>query len=138
MAIVLVLIAAIAVIGAVVAGTRQTPVPAGSPEAALQGYLEAVIDGDSVAAAGYLDPGSKCKSEDLDRFQITNVAEVRLVDVKTTGSTSKISVDLHMGNNSMMSNMWRDRQSFQMKRINGEWFVTGTPWPMYECGGVLK
>lgn len=134
----LAVVAVVAAVAAVVANSRQVTLEPGTPEATVQGYLTAVIDGDVVAAAVFLDPSGKCDGDDLDRFQMGNVAEARLVDSQITGEIAKVSVDLEMGSNGLFNDVWKDRQTFQLKKSNGAWVITGTPWPMYDCAGVIK
>ena len=135
---ILAVIAVVAVLGAVVANSRQLVVDPNSPEGVVQSYLGAVLDGDGAKAVRYLDPAGKCTEEDIDRYRMTDVTEARLVDVADQGTSVKVVVDLEMGGNGLMGDVWRDRQTFYVKDSNGAWVITGTPWPMYDCGGVLK
>lgn len=134
----LALVAAFAVVGALVANSRQITVDPSSPEGVVQSYLRAVIDGDGPRAVEYLEPQSKCTADDFTRYQVTNISEVRLVESDINGSDAKVAVDLEMGGNGLMGDVWRDRQNFALKNIDGQWRISGTPWPMFECGGFLK
>lgn len=138
LAVVLALIAVVAVIGALVSNSRKVVVDPKSPEGAVQSYLRAVMAGDGTEALKYLDPAGKCTSDDLDRYQMNNVTEVRLVDATVNEGVAKVTVDLEMGGNGLLGDVWRDRHTFYLKEFSGTWVITGTPWPMYDCGGVLK
>ena len=132
-------ISVVAVVAGVLTATSQRPeLQSGSPEAAVQQYLEAVIDGDAQQARERLDPDSKCTVDDLDRVMVSDVFEARLIDARSDGATAKVTVELQAGSAGLMSDRWIDRQTFYLKKSSEAWVITGTPWPMYECGGVFK
>ncbi|GAA3526021.1 hypothetical protein GCM10022263_13480 [Nocardioides daeguensis] len=133
-----------AVVGAIVVASLITAVasrhPArlepGSPEAAVQDYLDAVLERDAEAAARHLAPDSPCGVEDLDKAYVDDDVRVRLRDTDVTGGTARVAVAITTGSGELIPSGWTEEHTFRLRRVDGAWLITGSPWPLFECGGL--
>jgi hypothetical protein len=125
----------VAVVAAVLAATRSsTTVAPGTPQAAVQGYLEAVLDGDADRAAGFLAPGSECTAADLDRAGVPDSTRVTLVSSTTDGSTARVKVQVSFGSGGPFDDGRSETQTFRLEQSAGQWRLSGIPWPLFDCG----
>jgi hypothetical protein len=110
----------------------------GTPEAAVQGYLSAVLESDSEKAAGYLAPGSPCALGDLDRTGVAASARVSLVDSTTDSDTARVRVRVSYSSGDPFGGAESENQTFRLTRSAGTWRISGIPWPLFECGVNVK
>lgn len=124
-----------AVVAAVLSATREGPqLPEGSPEAAVQAYLQAVAEGDEDAAAAFLDPEGRCTEEDLRDSGSRSAGRIVLRDVEVDGDEADVEVELvYGGDGPFGGDEWRDPVRFDLRRDGDRWVITGEPWPMYGC-----
>ena len=130
------IVAVIAVVAGIVSASRHAPTYApGTPVAVVQAYLTAVIDADHRAAAARLSTESPCTVDDLDRAFLPEGVRVVLRDSRTDGDTAQVRVDVirSTGGPFGMSE-YSEKVTFRLARAGGAWLITGSPWPMYECG----
>jgi hypothetical protein len=130
----------IAVLAAVFAATRPSArFGGGTPEVAVQGYLRAVMDGDSEKAAGFLAPDTACGITDLDRVDLADSARVSLVDSATDGTMARVRVrvSFSMGGGPFETAN-SENQTFRLTRSSGKWLLSGVPWPLFECGVSVR
>ena len=134
LAIVLGVIAVIGVAAGVLSVTRHGPeYGRGTPEGVVQAYLTAVVDGDHQDAAELLTQ-SPCTVEDLDRAYLPEDVRVVLRDTEVDGDTSQVKVDVVMSSGGPLDGSeYSEEHTFRLARAGGDWLITGTPWPMYEC-----
>lgn len=133
-----------AVVGAIVVASLITAVasrhPArlesGSPEAAVQDYLDAVLEHDAEAAARHLAPDSPCGVEDLDNAYIDDDVRVMLRDAAVTGGTARVDVAITTGSGELIPSGWTEEHTFRLRRVGDVWLITGSPWPLFECGSL--
>lgn len=109
----------------------------GAPEATVQQYVEAVLDHDSEAAVGLLAPDSPCDVEDLDHAYVDDDLRVSLEDVEVSGTAARVDVTITSGSGGLFPSEWTDAATFRLVRTGGEWRITGSPWPLFDCG-VLR
>lgn len=137
LAIALGVIILLAIIAAVVsAGRPVAQLEPGSPEATVQAYVDAALDGRNDEAARWLDPAGECTAEHLERAGTYTMAPTRmvLVDSTVTGETATVRVELVSGSGGPFdSSEYREQHTYRLTRTNGTWLLTGTPWPLYEC-----
>lgn len=137
------LIAAIvvaALVTVVVRGRGPADLPPGSPEAAVQRYLTAVIDRDGEAAVALLEPDTSCTPTDVDNVGWVGAdthVELRTVEVRSS-TTARVTVTITTGSGELVPSGWDEEQTFTLRRFGGEWRLTDMPWPLYECGGMTK
>lgn len=137
LAIALGVIVVLAVIGAVVSSGRARPqFAAGTPEATVQSYLDAVLDGRQADAAKLLDPSGECGVEDLERSRYPGVDATRVVLVGSSvdGSSASVEVELVFSSGDPFgSSEFAEKHTYRLTRSGSAWVLSGTPWPLYEC-----
>ena len=125
-------------IAALVAILRQpTEFEAGTPEAATQQYVQAVIDDEPEAAWALLTPAlqSSCTAEELDDRSHRSRGRILLVDTETRDDSA--TVDLRITTTYSDDPFAFDEQSyerqFRLSLVDGEWRISDAPWPFYRC-----
>lgn len=134
-------IATVVVLAVVVAVLSETRSPAtvesGSPEATVQKYVQAVLDRDDDRATTYLDPAGGCTVEDLDAQNYVDPdARVELVDSVLRADAARVIVRVTMSSGGPVPDFADVTVTFRLTRNDGSWLITGSPWPMYDCGQV--
>lgn len=114
---------------------ETTRFEAGSPEATVQSFLEAMVDRDNDRALSFMEPETKCDSSDLDRQYISPDLTVDLVESSITGDRAQVKIRSRYSSGDLFGG-WSEDHSIGLTRIDGTWRITGTPWPLYECDGV--
>ena len=135
------LIVALATTSGVVASRREaSSLAAGTPVAAVDADLRAVVDGRLAEAAGWIDPDGSCTPSDLVPENLgfsRGDADVRadLVSSTTAGATATVQVDLWFGGGALDPPGSPDggRQFFELRTVGGAWRLTGMPWPLVNC-----
>lgn len=135
LALTLVVLLVLAVAAAVLASTRSAPqLPAGSPEATVQEYLQLVRDHDLEAAARLLAPDGPCTVEDLDQGYIDQDTRVVLRQSRTSGDEASVLIEMVHGSGGLFGlDTWTSQDPFTLAREGDRWVITGEPWPMYSC-----
>lgn len=128
-----------ALVTVVVTGRGADELPAGSPEATVQEYVDAVLDGDADAVEALFVADNDCDYDQLDHYYVEDSVRVALDDVDVDGDEATVRVTISNGTDGLMPGGWTERQSFDLVRVGGEWRLTGAPWPLFECyGGMPK
>ena len=135
-------LAVLVTIALVAARGPETYAP-GTPEAALQGFLEAGIDGDSAALFALVTDESRdqCQSAlDEERFDEpwhNDGLRAELEDMTVTGDVATAEVRFHQrGTNDLFgSSSWTYDERFTLERVDGAWLIdrAGWPWLFTEC-----
>jgi hypothetical protein len=111
----------------------------GTPEAAVQQYLQKVNEGRNEEAASYFSKTSKCIVDDIDRAYIDNNTQVTLdKSVITSTDSAIVYVSIQRSNGLLLTDTYTEPQTFRLNRENGLWKIAGIPWPLYDCGGEPK
>ena len=110
----------------------------GSPEAAVQQYLNAIADRDFNHALTLLTTDSKCTLQDFNRAYIQDSLRISLSDVTSTATTDNVKVKIETSNGDPFGSTYAETQNLDLSKTDSDWKITGIPWPMYECGGVYK
>lgn len=131
LAIVAALVVLLAVVAAVVSQGRDRPTPdPGTPDGVVQLYVIALFDGDVAGAVEYLDPELGC-ADPLPEVYLADSARLSVTETETNGDTATVELRVEEGGG--LDGMWSHDQSFQLRRDEGTWLITGEPWPIYEC-----
>ncbi|HUW78246.1 MAG TPA: hypothetical protein VMV52_05780 [Candidatus Nanopelagicaceae bacterium] len=139
LAIIVGLIVGIALVTVVLSATRPiVKLDQGTPQGTVQSYLSAVLDGKNADAASYLSTNSPCTIEDLDRAYVMHSAQVTLVDVATNGDASEVRVKVELPTGGPFENYMIEDHTLRLIRTGDHWLLVGIPWPLYDCGMVLK
>lgn len=127
----------IAVVAVVVSATRpRAQFEEGSPEAAVQSYLEAVWAGDGQGALEHLEPDTGCTATDLEQGYVDDRARVVLRDSRRDGDTAVIEVELvRSGGGPFGGDEWSETETFRLVEGAAGWLITGSPWPAFGCTG---
>lgn len=111
----------------------------GTPEAAAQAYVQALLDGDFEAAHDLLAPALRvdCRPEDL-RLGVPGdeVGTVRFEDVRVTGDRATITARLDttrfepaplpVGGDGIPTRL-------VLHRGEGGWLIAAADWPLHDC-----
>lgn len=108
---------------------------AGSPEATVQSYLQAMVDRDNDRALSYFEPETNCDSSDLDRQYLSPDLTADLLDSSITADRAQVKIRIRYADNDLFGG-WSEDHSIGLTRISGMWKITGVPWPLFECDGV--
>lgn len=138
----LAVVVAVIVVAALVTALLTSRDPArlapGTPEAAVQDYLDAVLDRDNETAAAMLAPESECDLDDLDQAYLDEDVRASLREVEVSGSTARVDVAITTGAGGLIPSRWTEEHTFRLRRTGDEWLITGSPWPLFDCGMVIK
>ena len=104
----------------------------GTPEATVQGFFKALSERDSEAAVDYFVADSPCELFEIDRQGLSQEITIDLVDSEVTGDNAKVKVRIRYSSNDMISG-WKEEQMIRLIKESGQWRITGTPWPLYDC-----
>lgn len=119
----------LAVVAAIVSSNRERPeLDPATPEGVVQLYVTALFNDDVAGAVTYLDPKLGC-AEHLPEVYTGDTARVAVVRSTTTGDTATVVLQIE---ESSGLDGWSHRETFTLHR-NGEWLITGHPWPIYSC-----
>lgn len=137
LAIALGLIAVVAVVGGVVSATSKvTEYDRTTPQGVVQAYVAALVDGDPEAAAEYLAEDSPCDATAVEE-QAYLSDEVRVVLRKTEieADVARVQVDVAWSWGGLFAGSERfEKHTLRLSRTGEDWRLTGSPWPMFDCG----
>jgi hypothetical protein len=133
---VVLVVAVIGVVAGVLMATRDVPTyDRRTPEGVVQAYLTAVIDGDHDAAVAFLAEESSCTVDDLDRASVPEGVRIVLRDTRVDGDAAQVEVDVALPSGGPLGGSeTTERHTFRLRQADGDWRITGRPWPMYDCG----
>jgi len=107
----------------------------GSPEAAVQQYLTAVLAHDAPAAARMLAADGACDASDLAQVTVAEDAFALLLTSRTAGDRAVVTLAVTSGSASLVPVTVAERPALVLERGADErWLLSGTPWPMWACG----
>lgn len=109
-----------------------------TPAGSVQVYLRAVFAGKNAEAAKMLSTESVCTVTDIDRAYIVDTARVLLVDSTTEGTTAEVRVRVEIPSDGPLGDFMTEDHTFRLVNSGGTWFITGIPWPLYDCGVMTK
>lgn len=129
-------VAVLALVAAIVSAARRAPTyEPGTPVAVVQRYLTAVIDADHETAAAQLSADSPCTADDFDRAFLPDRVRAVLRDSRIDGDSAEVRVDvIRSAGGPFDLSEYSEKVVFRLTRAGGAWLITGSPWPMYECG----
>ena len=136
-------VAALAVLLVVAFGLRgpDTFEP-GTPEAAVQDFLQAALDGDADAVVASLTPAAAQRCDDLrsDEFWRGSDTGFELDALSVSGDTARAEVTQRTSSrDDPFRGTWRNGgHVIELRRVDGEWKVerASWPWPVRNCGGA--
>ena len=135
------LIAVVAVVSVIVGATREAvELDRATPSGVVQAYLAAVAGSDLAEAAEYLAADSSCGVDELARAYVPEPLQAELVSDSVAGDTAVVTVSITEGTGVGLfePSGYSRTERFVLTRQADGWRLTGTPWPMYECGGRFR
>lgn len=110
----------------------------GTPEAAAQEYILAVLDEDSAAAHALLTPDlqQKCSVDDLEeRYYRRTGNRVILTESRIDGDTARIEVEFTATYSDDPFDVYESsyNERFDLEKVGDEWRIAEPPWPFYWC-----
>ncbi len=124
-------VVALGILAGILTATRQPPdIDPGTPAGVVQLYTLAVIDGDDAAIVRYLHPSTGC-TDPLPIGRDGVRTSLTIVDTRIDGDRATVVADLSEYSGALDS--WDHREEFELRRDDGEWLITGQPWPVYGC-----
>lgn len=126
-------LALIGIVVAVAARNGQKSFDPSTPEYAVQKFLSAVVERDSQEAAKYLSSDTRCTINDLDRAYTPEDVSIDLVSSEIESDQATVKVTIAMGNDGPFGSVYSEAHTYRLTRSD-RWLITGTPWPLYDCG----
>ena len=121
----------------------EETLPAGTPEAAVQLFLEAVDDDNIELAYGFLsaDLMVECAVDEFfgtagwprDRLRGDRITLEGVTTVKDTAFVTVRMTNLH-GTGPFGTSESSFEQRFSLRQEEGQWRFTEYPWPFFRCG----
>lgn len=131
------LIVILAVVAALIAGRDQTSQwPPDSPEAAVQNYVQAVVDQNYPVALRHLDPALACNVTHFEQSYYPQDNAISLFQASITADEATVLVEIGSYGEPFFDAFVHQEQ-FDLINTPDGWLVTGSPWPVYICGGYL-
>lgn len=117
---------------------EETPYTSNSPEGVVQSYLKAVIEGKHDKAASFFSTESECDASDIDRAYVSDSIRVNLVNTEIEGDSAYVKIEANMNSGALFDDGYTEPHTYRLKRENGNWRLAGIPWPVWDCGEVIK
>lgn len=112
--------------------SKTTEFATGTPEATVQAFFKSLSERDSEGALQYFVANTPCELFELDRQSLSQEITIDLVESEITGDSAKVKVRIRYSSNDMVSG-WKEDQVIRLEKESGNWRITGTPWPLYDC-----
>lgn len=128
----------VAVVAGIVAATRPSnEFRPGTPEATVQRFVQALIDGDVSEAADFFSSGSDCDVDDVERARGLDPARVLLQNTEIDNGTARVTVEVVTGPGGGPFDLEEYSQShtYDLMQERDEWRITNEPWPLFSCRG---
>lgn len=139
LAVIIAIVSIVAILLAITSSNSVETMKSGSPEAAVQQYLQRINDGKNEEAATYFSKTNKCTVDDIDRAYLDANAQVTLdKSVMTSSDSAIVYVSIQRNSGPLLTDTYTEPQTFRLNRENGTWKIAGIPWPLYYCGGEPK
>ncbi|HLR58713.1 MAG TPA: hypothetical protein VK098_11090 [Beutenbergiaceae bacterium] len=128
-----------AVVGAAVGAaivTSNQPDPhfdPGTPQGVVERYVAALVDGEPSTAVDLLDPRLGCDVEDVRAAYYPGRTAVVYRHSSLEGGTTRVTVRITRVGEGVLDDVSHE-ETFELSRLDGEWHITGEPWPVYVCG----
>ncbi len=128
------LVVASLLISGVILAFRDVPeLDPSTPEGAVQGYVQAIVERDDKTALEFLHPDlrEKCEEELSHQYWREDASQVRLIDVRIDGNEARIEIEIENRSDPMSS--WSHNEIIDLELIDGSWLIVRDPWPAYFC-----
>ena len=119
-------------------GNTSKSLDPSTPAGTVQSYLTAVLKGDYELAAQFISLESSCDVQDLNRVYTMDTARVDLVKTEVDGDHAQVWVKVNYPSDAPFEAIRMEDHTFRLVRVNGDWLLSGIPWPLYDCGAITK
>ena len=107
----------------------------GTPEAAIQGYFQAVVDSSRADAERFMTPElvQRCRA-DLNQIRDTaDSLRVVIVDTKPEGSRMAVTVEIteRSASSVFLGEPFTFRETLIVEQAGDVWLIAEAPWPVY-------
>lgn len=130
------LVGVLVVVALVLALQPPKQLDPGTPEATVQGYLQAVIDGDQGKAERLMTP-DLVKRCGTDLTQIRHAPEgfrAVIVDTAPLGDRMVVTVEIAQGSGrGLFGDSYTFEEAVVLEQVGDDWLIAESPWPIY-CG----
>jgi hypothetical protein len=126
----------IIVMAAVVAVTRSpSAFDAGTPEAAAQSYLQALLDGDERAAHAYLSEElqAACTLTELRNTWMPESVRITLTETTLLDGTAEVDLIVIEGSTDPFGGGGTYDVTLVLDHAGDEWIISEPPWPIEHC-----
>jgi hypothetical protein len=107
---------------------------AGTPEATVQGYFQAVIDGNRAEAASLMTPDlvERCGAELVQIRDAPDSFRVVIVETESGDDRSFVNVEITEGAGSgLFGDSYTFDEAIVVERVGDDWLIAEAPWPIY-------
>lgn len=137
--IVVAVIALVAIMVANLSSSWRAPQrDAKSPAGIVQQYLTAVFEHRGAAAVALLDGSNGCTAANFSQVYYDQSSRVDLVETTESGDRATVQVRIEHASGDPFGGTWTEGQFFELVKVNGDWRITGNPWPAWSCPGTVK
>ncbi len=131
------LIVIVAIIAAVFASRDEaTRWPPDSPEATVQNYVQAVVDQNYPTALRHLDPALACTVSHFEQSYYPQDTAISFFQAHITQDRATVDVEIGSYGEPFFDTFVHQEQ-FELMQTETGWVITGSPWPVYICSGLL-
>jgi len=130
-----VVVGALVVVALVLALQPPKQLDPGTPEATVQGYLQAVIDGDQGEAERLMTPDLVKRCADLTQIRhASDNFRAVIVDTAPLGDRMVVTVEINDGAGlGLFGDSYTFEEAVVVEQVGDDWLIAESPWPIY-CG----
>jgi len=106
----------------------------GTPEATVQDYLQAVIDGDQGEVALLMTPEllERCGTDLIQVRHSPDSFRAVIVDTNSIGDRTAVNVEITEGSDGgLFSDSWSFEETLVVEHDGAGWLIAESPWPIY-------
>ncbi len=107
-----------------------------TPEGVVQAYMTAVMQHHIDQALALMEPESTCTAENFQQSYVDATSRVDLVSLSVAGDSADVHLRIEHGNGDPLGGTWNEDQYISLVRVDGNWRIHGTPYPLFTCGSV--
>ena len=132
-------LAVVVVVAIVLAVQPPEEFGTGTPEATVQDYLQAVVDGDQGEVALLMTPEllERCESDLTQIRHAPDSFRAVIVDTSPIGDRTAVDVEITEGSDGgIFSSSWTFDETLIVEHDGTGWLIAESPWPIYCAEGL--
>jgi hypothetical protein len=75
---------------------------------------------------------------DIDRAYISDSLRVNLVSSEISGNSAYVKIDANEGSDGLFDSGYTQSHTYRLIQESNQWRLQGIPWPLWDCGTVVK